>query len=76
MSPIIYFLDDQTQSTSTPTLSLDSPSNAGTVSSTTPQLKFTGASNASQNIPYEIQIDSGNTFNSQAGGANRPMSKH
>lgn len=70
MSPLLVLYLGQTATTTTPSLTLNSPSNAGSSSSLTPTLEFTGVTNNSQNIPYEIQIDTVNTFNSVPGGSN------
>lgn len=53
-----------------PTVSLSSPSNAGSTSDTTPDLTFTGTDPDSDDISYEVQVDTVNTFDSQGGGAN------
>lgn len=67
-SPLISLLDSRTATTGTPSITLNSPSNAGTVSTVTPTLTFTGITSTNdQNISYEIQIDSANTFDSVSG---------
>ena len=48
-----------------PTLS--SPSNGGTVSTTTPTLDFTTTDPNSDNVSYEVQVDSSSSFNSNTG---------
>jgi hypothetical protein len=51
--------------TGTPTITQDSPANAATGISTTPVIKFTGAtSDTVQPISYEIQVDTQNNFKS------------
>lgn len=68
MFPLITLYLGRTATTGTPSITLNSPSNTGTVNSTTPTLTFTGVtSTGDQNIPYEVQIDTVNTFNSQGG---------
>ncbi len=68
MSPLISLYLGRTATTGTPSITPDSPANAGTAGSTTPTLAFTGVtSTGDQNIDYEIQVDTVNTFNSQAG---------
>lgn len=47
-----------------PTVALNTPINAATVGSTTPQLAFTGTDAEANPITYETQIDTVNTFNS------------
>lgn len=65
MSPLLSLYLGRTATTGTPSITLDSPANAGTAASTMPTLSFTGVTSSNdQNIPYEIQIDSVNTFNS------------
>lgn len=60
----------QNWTTYTPGVSLNSPSNAGTVNSLNPNLTFTGQSaTGDQDLTYELQIDTVNTFNSQNGTA-------
>ena len=49
-----------------PGIALNSPANGDSVGSTTPAIDFTGlAAMLSQNIAYEVQIDTVNTFDSQ-----------
>lgn len=61
---IIRYLYPDIHGTS-PSLTLNSPSNGGTSSSLTPTLTFTGiASSSAQNIAYEVQLDTVNTFDS------------
>lgn len=48
----------------TPTIALNSPADAATVSDTTPTLLFTGTDADGDTVEYEIQIDPVNTFNS------------
>ena len=50
---------------SPPTVALNTPSNGGTVSTTTPVLSFTGTDADSEDITYETQVDPANTFDSQ-----------
>jgi hypothetical protein len=72
MSPLLSLYLGRTATTGTPSITLNSPANTGTVSSTTPTLDFTGVtSTGNQNIAYEIQVDTVNTFNSQAGTITR-----
>lgn len=47
-----------------PTVSLSSPTDAATGQSTTPALTFTGTDPDSDDIRYEVQVDTVNTFNS------------
>lgn len=65
-SAVIFELDTSTYTA--PTVALNAPADTGTASSTTPTLTFTGTDAEGQDIAYEIQIDSVNTFDSQAGG--------
>lgn len=69
-SPLITLYLGQTATTTTPSVTLNSPSNGGSSSGLTPTLEFTGVTNNAQAIPYEIQVDTSNTFNSVAGGSN------
>lgn len=72
MSPLISLYLGRTATTGTPSITLNSPANAGTVSSTTPTLDFTGVtSTGDQNIAYEVQVDTVNTFNSHPGTISR-----
>lgn len=69
MFPWISLYLGRTATTGTPSITLNSPANSGTVSTTTPTLAFTGiTSTGDQNIAYEIQVDTVNTFNSQPAG--------
>jgi hypothetical protein len=52
---------------SAPTVALNIPLDAGTVASTTPQVTFTGTDTESNDITYEVQVDTVNTFNSTSG---------
>lgn len=54
------------QSPSAPTLT--SPTNAGTVATTTPTLDFSTTDADSDDITYEVQVDTVNTFDSQGTG--------
>lgn len=66
MGPLTNLYDGRTASTGTPSITLNSPSNTGTVATVTPTLDFTGVtSSGDQNISYEVQVDSVSTFNSQ-----------
>lgn len=72
MSPLLSLYLGRTATTGTPSLTLNSPANAGTAASTTPTLSFTGVtSSTDQGIPYEVQIDTVNTFNSQVSALTR-----
>jgi hypothetical protein len=59
----IYALVQQTA----PTVALNTPADAGSTSDTTPTLDFTGTDAQSNDIRYNIQIDTANTFDSQIG---------
>jgi hypothetical protein len=48
-----------------PTVSLNSPSDGGSTTDTTPDLTFTGTDTESNDIRYNIQVDTVNTFDSQ-----------
>jgi hypothetical protein len=48
-----------------PTVALNAPADTGSVSTTTPQLTFTGTDAQSNAISYEVQVDTVNTFDSQ-----------
>lgn len=48
-----------------PTVSLSSPADTATVTDTTPDLTFTGTDTDSDDVRYNIQIDTVNTFDSQ-----------
>lgn len=50
-----------------PTVALNAPLDTATVTSLTPQLTFTGTDAEAQDIQYEVQIDTVNTFNSVSG---------
>lgn len=50
---------------SPPTVSLSTPSDAGTITDTTPDLVFTGTDTEADDIRYHVQVDTVNTFNSQ-----------
>lgn len=45
-----------------PTVALNAPADTATGQSTTPQLTFTGTDAAAQDITYEVQVDTVNTF--------------
>jgi hypothetical protein len=65
MSPLLTLYAGRITTTGTPTLTQDSPANAATGISTTPVIKFTGAtSDTVQPISYEIQVDTQNNFKS------------
>lgn len=49
-----------------PTTALNTPADAGTVTTTTPTLNFTGTDPNGDNVEYEVQIDPANTFDSGA----------
>ena len=67
-SALVNLLDGRTQTTGTPSVTLTSPSNGGTVSTATPNLDFSGTtSTGDQNITYELQLDTSSSFNSQVG---------
>lgn len=51
----------------TATTVLNTPADAGTVNTTTPTLNFTGTSDDSIALEYNVQIDTVNTFDSQVG---------
>jgi fibronectin-binding autotransporter adhesin len=68
-SPLLTLYVGRTATTGTPSQTLNLPTNTATSVSTTPDLEFTGVtSRGDQNISYEIQIDTVNTFNSQIKG--------
>lgn len=50
--------------TAAPTVALNTPADAGTVVTTTPQLAFTGTDADSDAIEYEVQVDAVTTFDS------------
>lgn len=50
-----------------PTVALSSPADTGSTSDTTPDLVFTGTDADGDDITYEVQVDTVNTFDSQAG---------
>lgn len=50
-----------------PTVALNSPADSSSATDTTPTLDFTGTDTESDDIRYNIQIDSVNTFDSQTG---------
>lgn len=52
-----------------PTVALGTPADTATVTDTTPELTFTGTDTESNDIRYNIQVDTVNTFDSQGGGA-------
>lgn len=52
-----------------PTVTLNSPSDTITGQSTTPTFNFTGTDPENNNLEYEIQIDSLDSFNSVSGGS-------
>lgn len=52
-----------------PTVTLNSPADAGTTTDTTPTLDFTGTDADGDDIRYNIQIDTVNTFDSISGGS-------
>ena len=52
-----------------PTVVLNSPANASSGSDTTPDLTFTGTDANSDDIRYELQADTVNTFDSHGGGS-------
>lgn len=71
-SPLISTYDGRTVSTGAPSLTLNAPTNAGTSSSLTPVLTFTGVSSTlDQAMAYEVQLDTVNTFNSLQTGPTR-----
>lgn len=47
-----------------PTVSLNSPADAGSISDSTPNLDFTGTDSQSDDIRYNVQVDTVNTFDS------------
>lgn len=51
-----------------PTVALNSPADSATGVSTTPVLDFTGTDAESNDVRYEVQVDTANTFNSQTIG--------
>lgn len=50
-----------------PTVALNTPADTGTTSDTTPDLAFTGTDVNANDIEYNIQIDTANTFDAQTG---------
>ena len=52
-----------------PTVALSSPSDTATGVSTTPNLTFTGTDAEGDDVRYEVQVDTVNTFDSQSGGS-------
>lgn len=50
-----------------PTVALNSPADTGTVNDTTPSLDFTGTDANGDDIRFEVQVDTANTFDSQNG---------
>lgn len=57
-----------TSSNTPPTVSLSSPADAGSTSDTTPDLVFTGTDSQSDDIRYNVQVDTVDTFDSSIGG--------
>jgi len=55
------------QENTPPTVALDTPTDAATGVSTTPALLFTGTDVDSDEIEYNVQVDTVNTFDSKAG---------
>lgn len=53
--------------TNAPTVSLSSPADGGSTSNTTPDLTFTGTDTDSDDITYQVQVDTVNTFDTQTG---------
>lgn len=51
----------------TPTVTLDDPTAGETVTDTTPDLLFTGTDGNSDDITYQLQVDTATTFDSQGG---------
>lgn len=49
-----------------PTIALNSPADASSGSDTTPDLQFTGTDSESDDVTYQIQVDTASTFNSQS----------
>lgn len=66
-SPVRSFTTLGGTANAAPTLSLNSPLDGATVTDTTPTLQFTGSDTDANNLEYQIQVDSINTF---AGGSN------
>lgn len=50
-----------------PTVVLNSPADAGSTSDTTPDLVFTGTDADSDDVRYEVQVDTSSNFDSQTG---------
>lgn len=50
-----------------PTVTLSSPADTSSTTDTTPDLTFTGTDSQSDDIRYEVQVDTVNTFNSVGG---------
>lgn len=53
-----------------PTVTLNSPADSGSTSDTTPVLDFTGTDNESNDIRYQVQVDTVDTFDSQTSPTN------
>lgn len=58
------YLDDATGNTA-PNVALNTPADASNVADTTPTLEFTGTDAEGEEIEYQVQIDTVNTFDSQ-----------
>lgn len=57
-----------------PTVALGTPADTATVTDTTPDLVFTGTDTESDDVRYNVQVDTVNTFDSQGGGADDALS--
>ena len=63
----IYIVVNYTEPNESPTVVLNSPIDTATEISKTPQLLFTGTDTDSDEIEYEVQVDTVNTFDSEVG---------
>jgi hypothetical protein len=59
-----------------PTVTLNSPADAATGVSTTPDLTFTGTDGESNDIRYEVEVDTVNTFDSTSSGTTEYLDQH
>ena len=55
-----------TSANASPTVAPNSPADTATISNTTPTLEFTGSDTESDDVRYNVQIDTVNTFDSQS----------